>query len=336
MPLDEEPSHAQGLDGNTNNAAGGPGSNASRPKFSDTDFTAKGEPRGQVAFAALKTLWFNTGTLCNIACQGCYIESSPRNDRLVYISRDEVRAFLDEAEQISGPELEIGFTGGEPFMNPDLLGMLEDSLRRGFRVLVLTNAMLPMQHRKAELIDLDWNFPGQLSIRVSIDHYEQAGHEKVRGVRTWHPAIEGLRWLSREGFDLTVAGRHMWDESEKDIRAGYAALFAREGATVPAQDPNRMILFPEMTANDDVPEISQSCWGILGKSPADIMCATSRMVVKRKEATQPVVVSCTLIPYDSKFEMGTTLDQSRVPVKLNHPNCSRFCVLGGASCSHKA
>jgi pyruvate-formate lyase-activating enzyme len=335
MPLDEQPSHAPGLEGDTNNAAGGSCSNANRPKFSDPDFTAKGEPRGQVAFTGLKTLWFNTGTLCNIACQSCYIESSPRNDRLVYISRDEVRAFLDEAEQISGPELEIGFTGGEPFMNPDLLGMLEDSLRRGFRILVLTNAMLPMQHRKSELLELHRRFPGQLSIRVSIDHYDQSGHEKVRGGRTWHPALEGLRWLSQEDFDLSIAGRLMWDESETVIRAGYAALFASEGVTVPAQDPDRLILFPEMTSNDDVPEISQSCWKILGKSPADVMCATSRMVVKRKGAARPAVVSCTLLPYEPEFELGPTLGEARSPIKLNHPNCSRFCVLGGASCSHK-
>jgi sulfatase maturation enzyme AslB (radical SAM superfamily) len=336
MPLDEEPSRAEVLQRSDKKAAGSTGSIASRRKFSDVDFTAKGEPRGQVSFTGLKTLWFNTGTLCNITCQGCYIESSPRNDRLAYISRDEVRSFLDEAERLSGPDLEIGFTGGEPFMNPELVGMLEDSLRRGFRVLVLTNAMLPMQHRKAELIDLDWRFRDKLSIRVSIDHYDQAGHEKVRGPRTWHPAMEGLRWLSREGFDLSVAGRLPRGVSEKDLRSGYASLFAREGVMVLALDPNRLILFPEMTSNDDVPEISQSCWEILGKSPADIMCATSRMVVKRKEATRPVVVSCTLLPYDSLFEMGTTLGQSLGTVKLNHPHCSRFCVLGGASCSPKS
>jgi hypothetical protein len=148
--------------------------------------------------------------------------------------------------------------------------------------------------------------------------------------------MEGLRWLSREGFDLSVAGRLPRGVSEKDLRSGYASLFAREGVMVLALDPNRLILFPEMTSNDDVPEISQSCWEILGKSPADIMCATSRMVVKRKEATRPVVVSCTLLPYDSLFEMGTTLGQSLGTVKLNHPHCSRFCVLGGASCSPKS
>jgi hypothetical protein len=41
------------------------------------------------------------------------------------------------------------------------------------------------------------------------------------------------------------------------------------------------------------------------------MCATSRMVVKRKGAARPVVVSCTLLPDDEGFEMGATRDARR-------------------------
>jgi hypothetical protein len=52
------------------------------PKFSSLHWTAKGETRASVKLRALETLWFNTGTLRNIACTNCYIESSPRNDRL--------------------------------------------------------------------------------------------------------------------------------------------------------------------------------------------------------------------------------------------------------------
>ena len=61
-----------------------------RAKFRDPFLTAKGETRAQVALRALDTLWFNTGTLCNLTCRNCYIESSPRNDRLAYLTRDEV------------------------------------------------------------------------------------------------------------------------------------------------------------------------------------------------------------------------------------------------------
>src|ERR1700680_55064 len=65
-------------------------------KFRDPFVTAAGEPRARGALRALETLWFNTGTLCNLACQHCYIESSPTNDRLVYLSAAEVAEYLDE------------------------------------------------------------------------------------------------------------------------------------------------------------------------------------------------------------------------------------------------
>ena len=63
------------------------------------------------------------------------------------------------------------------------------------------------------------------------------------------------------------------------------------------------------------------------------MCASSRMVVKRRGAAAPVVAACTLLPYDPRFELGTTLREAMRPVPLNHPHCARFCVLGGAACS---
>ncbi|MEO0328505.1 MAG: radical SAM protein, partial [Pseudomonadota bacterium] len=113
-------------------------------KFSHPEMTAKGEQRAKVDLNGLETLWFNTGTLCNLACLNCYIESTPRNDRLVYLSQIEVNNFLDELLQSQNKTQEIGFTGGEPFMNPDFTGMLRSSLERGFNVLVLTNAMRPM------------------------------------------------------------------------------------------------------------------------------------------------------------------------------------------------
>src|SRR6266550_8616952 len=95
-------------------------------KFHDPFFTAKGERRARVPLRALETLWFNAGTLCNLTCHHCYIESSPKNDRLVYLTAAEVAEYLDEIEAAGLPTSLIGFTGGEPFMNPQLPGMLED------------------------------------------------------------------------------------------------------------------------------------------------------------------------------------------------------------------
>ena len=56
-------------------------------------------------------------------------------------------------------------------------------------------------------------------------------------------------------------------------------------------------------------------------------------MVRRKGADHASVVACTLLPYDAAFDMGATLAEAEEPVALNHPHCSKFCVLGGASCS---
>lgn len=302
-------------------------------KFSDPEFTARGERRATVPFVGWRMLWFNTGTSCNIACMGCYMESSPRNDRLAYLTRVEVGGYLAEIARRQLPVTQIGFTGGEPFLNPDILGMLEDCLAAGFHVLLLTNAMKPMQRLKAGLLGVLAGAEGRLTVRVSLDHYTAAGHEQRRGAGTWRPAIEGLCWLADNRFPLAVAARKPGDESEAEFRRAFAALFSAHDLAVDANDPGQLVLFPELDTAADVPEISEACWDVVGASPGDMMCASSRMVVKRKGADRPAVVSCTLLPYDPRFEMGTTLAEAAKPVRLNHVHCSKFCVLGGASCS---
>jgi hypothetical protein len=302
-------------------------------KFQDPFVTAAGERRARVGLRGLETLWFNTGTLCNLTCRHCYIESSPRNDRLVYLDTAEVAAYLDEIAALGLPTRLLGFTGGEPFMNPALPAMLDLVLGRGYRALVLTNAMKPMHKMKPALLALRARFGDRLHIRVSLDHYGRAVHEKERGRRSWQPTIDGLLWLASNGFLLSVAGRRLSGESEAAIRRGFGRLFGELGVAIDAADPAQLTVFPEMDETADVPEITEACWGILGKSPDDVMCASSRMVVKFKGAARPSVIACTLLPYDSRFDLGPRLADALGAVALNHPHCARFCVLGGGACS---
>jgi len=313
-------------------------------KFSDPDRTAKGEVRASVRLNKLETLWFNTGTLCNIACTHCYIESTPKNDRLEYITAPEVAAFLDEIGSDNLGTREIGFTGGEPFMNPDMITMTEDALSRGFNVLILSNAMQPMQRKKikSELIRLNELYHDRLTLRVSLDHFTKKLHEEERGAKTWDIAIRGINWLAENGFKTAIAGRSIWGEDLEQAGQGYAHLIATHNWPINPASPNELVVFPEMDLNADVPEITTACWGILNVDPDDIMCAKSRMIVKRKGADAPTVIPCTLIPYDEEFEMGQSLNEAastsgkmfdKGSVKLCHPHCAKFCVLGGGSCS---
>src|SRR6476659_5788589 len=213
-------------------------------KFTDPDWTATREKRATVALERLETLWINTGTLCNITCQNCYIESSPSNDRLVYITAAETAAYLDEITAQGLGTREIAFTGGEPFMNPQLLTMLEDALTRGFEVLVLTNAMQPMQRPKTQrgLLALRDRFASRLKLRVSLDHYTPTLHEAERGTRTWAKTIAGLDWLARNGLAVAIAGRTCWNESEEDSRAGYAQLIADRGWPIDPESRSELVL----------------------------------------------------------------------------------------------
>ena len=308
---------------------------ANAGKFLDPEITAKGEPRATVALTAPKTLWFNTGTLCNIECVNCYIESSPSNDALVYITADEVREYLDQLEERSWGVTEIAFTGGEPFMNPQMIGMAEAALERGYDVLILTNAMRPMMRRGMQegLLRLNAAWPGKLTLRISVDHYDMDLHDAERGAGAFDKTLKGMHWLRDNDIRMAVAGRSVMAHSEAESRAGYAAFFAEHGFNIDADDPGMTVLFPEMDTSVEVPEITTACWGILGKSPDALMCASSRMVVKRKGAEKPAVLACTLLPYDTAFELGTTLREAEGSVALNHPHCAKFCVLGGASCS---
>lgn len=302
-------------------------------KFRDPRVTADGAARASVSLKALRTLWINTGTLCNLTCVNCYIESSPTNDRLVYITTGEVGAYLDEIAADALFTEEIGYTGGEPFMNPDMIDILDLTLSRGFRALVLTNAMRPMAKVQDGLLALREKYGAQLVLRVSVDHYDLAHHEKERGPRSWQPAIDGLKWLSENGFNINIAGRTFWNETQEELRTGYGAMFTDIGLIIDSNDPVDLVLFPEMDEMADVPEITTACWNILDVSPDAMMCATSRMVVKRRGADKPVVMPCTLLPYDERFEMGGTLADAAADVPLNHPHCAKFCVLGGGACS---
>ena len=304
-------------------------------KFSDPDLTAKGERRAKVPMSGLTTLWFNTGTLCNLACKNCYIESTPKNDRLVYLSHQEALLYLDEIKDQDLPTTEIGITGGEPFMNPDIIKIMESSLERGFDLLVLTNAMRPMMKCADELLRLHAVYGTKLTLRVSVDHFKPELHEDERGENSWQPMMLGLKWLSDNRFNIDIAGRTRWGEEEAELRNGFETFFKTSGIHIDAHDKKQLVLFPEMEPTAEVPEITTACWGILNVDPKDMMCSSSRMVVKHKGQDKPSVQACTLLAYDQQFNMGETLAEARKPVSLNHVFCAKFCVLGGGACSVK-
>ena len=300
-------------------------------KFSNKYYTANGQKRAFVKLKELNTLWFNTGTLCNIQCKGCYIESGPRNDKLLYMNYSDVKKYLLQISKSNLPVKNINFTGGEPFMNKDIIKILILCLKSNFSVLILTNAMQPLQKYSTKLLNL--NKYKKLVIRVSLDHYTREKHELIRGKNTWEKALKGIDFLSKNNFCLHIASRLLWkNEDENQTRKGFQLLFKKLKLNIDALNKKELVLFPEMNNSKNISEITNSCWNSLKLNPNELMCSNSRMIIKKKTTGKTKVVACTLIPYSLEFELGNTLLSSNKKVYLNHVHCAKFCVLGGGKC----
>ena len=223
------------------------------------------------------------------------MDSSPTNDALAYLTLPDVAGYLDQIAELDLPVQEIAFTGGEPFMNRDLPSMLGSALERGYRVLVLTNAMKPLLNKRPAP-----RGPGPALCCPALDPSRLHGSLHA-GQARGHP---GRGLVEAHARGAQVAGRERllaWPSP--GAPAGGRARATPAPAT-PGCSPTRtspwtpmtravMVLFPEMDETADVPEITVSCWDILGVAPETMMCATSRMVIKRKGAVSPVVVPCT-------------------------------------------
>ncbi len=153
---------------------------------------------------ALDTLWLQVaGTLCNLSCTHCFISCSPGNHAHEMMDRTTVARFLDEAEALGVRE--YYFTGGEPFLNREIFDLAADALERG-PLSILTNGVLLKPEWCARLRELSDASPYSLDLRVSIDGWDAATNDAIRGQGTFDRILWGIGNLAAAGLNpvLTV------------------------------------------------------------------------------------------------------------------------------------
>ena len=286
--------------------------------------TSTGEPRGYIDPRQIKEVWFHTGTRCNLCCPDCYEHSAPGDRRLDTVAFEDVRPFVDEAVAL-GVE-QFSFTGGEPFVVPDVVQILAYDLE--FRpCLVLTNGTHQLKARLDDVLPLRGK-PNSLSFRVSLDFPDSEKHDALRGTGMFAIALETLGELHGAGFHVSVARRRAEGEEPAAVDAAYRPLF--ESAGLPVDTP--IVSFPNLE-KADVPEITETCMTTYHtpETCARFMCAFSRMVVKQNGRMR--VYACTLVDDQPQYDLGSSLTESAdVRVMLGHPRCFA-CFSGGTSCS---
>lgn len=292
--------------------------------------TSQNEPRGYIQPQSLEELWFHTGTNCNQSCPFCLEGSKPGDSRIEFLTLDDAGRFIDEALEMGVKK--FSFTGGEPFVNPQFIAILEAALQHR-PCLVLTNATEPLMKRMADLLRLA-DKPNPLKFRVSLDHPDPAKHDKARGKGSFKKALDSLGRLHRAGFGVSIARLMLSGEDSAAVDRSYAPFFRIAG--VP--DDIAIIKFPEFHlpgSIHDVPEITETCMTryLTAEQRAAFMCNFSKMVVRKNGRCG--VYACTLVDDFQSYDLGATLKAAMAKrVMLGHHRCYS-CFACGASCSEE-
>jgi MoaA/NifB/PqqE/SkfB family radical SAM enzyme len=142
-------------------------------------------------------LWIYTNYDCNLRCRYCVARSSPNVPRRA-IGLANVRRLIQEADELGFAH--SFFTGGEPFLLPDIYEMLAYSSSRMLTT-VLTNAMLLHGARLEKLMSVANE---RLIVQVSLDGGRPEDHDAYRGAGSWARAVDGIRRLQASGFRVRL------------------------------------------------------------------------------------------------------------------------------------
>jgi MoaA/NifB/PqqE/SkfB family radical SAM enzyme len=277
-------------------------------------------------FLALDTLWLQVaGTLCNLACGHCFISCNPTNHAHEIMSRAEVRLYLAEAETLGVND--FYFTGGEPFLNRELLGILEDTLRIG-PATVLTNGTLITAGRARALADLEAASRYSLEIRVSLDGLSPATNDPIRGGGSFDAAMRGVRELGRAGLQPILTAARTWSDGEDaGLREAFHAFLKEQGFSRPrvkilslfrlGEEARRTRAYTERELLTEA--------HLRDFDPLKLQCTTSRMVTSRGVFVCPILIDA------PDARLGTTLRESMRPYPLAHGAC-HTCWATGVTC----
>jgi MoaA/NifB/PqqE/SkfB family radical SAM enzyme len=273
-------------------------------------------------------LWFQvSGTLCNIACDHCFISCSPTNHNFEVMSLAQVAAYLEESVEMGVKE--YYFTGGEPFLNKEIVDILELALSYG-PVTVLTNGMLLKEKQIARLAEAERDSIFSLEFRVSIDGYNAEMNDAIRGKGVFDKAMAGMRLLLDYDFLPIITITQTWEEYENDtVLEGFINTLNAHGYEHP-----RLKILPslkigrEIARDRDYDEYEFLTTDMMAEFDADqLICSNARVATNRGVAVCPILIN------EPDAILGDNLHEASKSYQLKHQACYT-CYLYGSICSN--
>ncbi len=156
-------------------------------------------------------LWLYTNFDCNLQCDYCCVRSSPKAPRRE-LGLERVRRIAIEAAELGVSEIFV--TGGEPFLLPDIGGILT-ACAAAAPTMVLTNGLLFAGRRLETLRSLP---RARLTLQISLDSPTPERHDRHRGKGTWARAWKGIERARAEGFRVRLAATVSTDADAEEFR----------------------------------------------------------------------------------------------------------------------
>ena len=278
-----------------------------------------------VPLLALDTLWFQVaGTLCNIECTHCFISSSPHNHSHAMMTLGDVKRWLADAKRLGVRE--YYFTGGEPFMNRDMLAILAATLQQG-PATVLTNGMLLREETCTELRRLFRESDYSLELRVSLDGFDRTSHDAIRGAGVWDRVMTGLRNLAAVELNpvitVTTAAEGI---ASTDGRTRFLELIRSFGFTRPRLKVLPLFRIGAEERRSRAYEDWERLSALNDSDAAKLQCSSCRMV------TSKGVYVCPILIEQPEARMGDSLEGTLRPFPLKFGAC-HTCWVEGVTCT---
>ena len=279
-----------------------------------------------VPLVALDTLWFQVaGTLCDLACTHCLVSSSPSNRTHAMLDLATFRAALAEARAVGVRE--YYFTGGEPFLHPRLETMLEETLLQG-PATVLTNGLRIDAARAARLAALAARSRYSLDLRVSLDGWDAASNDAIRGPGTFARVVAGIGALAAAGMNPVLTVTEVRPENATAAgRARFFALLSELGVDRPRLKVLPLFAIGARAGSGESDSVFRPlrATDAPGGSFEHLQCASCRVV------TEEGVWVCPILVNEPAAKMGERLADTLRPFPLAHRACWT-CHLSGVSC----
>jgi radical SAM/Cys-rich protein len=150
-----------------------------------------------IAKQKITILQINLGRRCNIACNHCHVEASPkRKEELSPQVCEQLIALIQKFPQIQTVDL----TGGAPEMNYGFRAIATAARALNKEVIVRSNLTIYFEDGYGDLPEYCADL--QLRIVASLPCYLEDNVDKMRGKGVFHDSIRSIQWLNRLGYSI--------------------------------------------------------------------------------------------------------------------------------------